>query len=52
MGEGARRRRANAWARTCLALFGGGDEGTDTGTESTDRAGGSTQETSDGPETG
>jgi len=51
MGDGSPRRRATAWAWVYLALFGDGEDATDTETASTDRAGESTQATSDEPET-
>jgi len=51
MGDGPRRRRAKACPWVYLALFGDGDDATDTETASTDQAGESTQETSDGSET-
>ncbi len=50
MGDGPRRRRAKAWAWVYLALFGGGDDATDTETASIDQTEESPEETWDGPE--
>lgn len=51
MGDGPRRRRANAWVWVSLALFGPDDEGERTESRSTDPSEQSDPETSDGSET-
>lgn len=51
MGDGPRRRCAQAWAWVYLALFDNGEDATDTEAASTGHDGESTQATSDEPET-